>query len=85
MLHVNSLSDNSASLGLDGYKHQNAIKCCDSEQVGPVNNKYLNWDACETPVAPEAVASRPFNTWFKTSMGPQPRSQTRHLMPLMLK
>ena len=70
------VNDNSASLGLDGHKRQNAIKCFDSEQVGPVDIKNLNRDACETPVAPALVASRP-NTQFKTSMGPEPRLQTQ--------
>ena len=48
----------------------------DSGQVGPVDNKYLR-RACETPVAPEAVASRPSDTGFKTFIGPEPRLQTR--------
>ena len=37
--------------GLDGLKDRNAITCCDSDQVGPVNNKYLNRDARETLMA----------------------------------
>ena len=49
----------------------------DSGQVGPVDNNYLNRYACETPVAPEAVASRPSDTRCKTSIGPEPRLQTR--------
>ena len=70
------VGDNSTSLGLNGRKRQNAM-CHDSGQVRPVDNKYLNRHACETPVAPEAVASRPFDTRFETFIGPEPRLQTR--------
>ena len=57
-------------------KRQNAMRH-DSGQVRPVDNNCLNRHACETPVAPEAVASRPSDPRFKTFTGPEPRLQTR--------
>ena len=70
------VSDNSTTLGLDGHKRQNTMRH-NSGKVGLVDNNYLNRHACETPVAPEAVASRPSDTQIKTSIGSEPRLQTR--------